>query len=102
MKKRNVGRINFLGVDVRRAITNASEVIGNIRRTMMGRGMAIFGKNKFVSPIYLVKLIANIVMIVIRMPGQFFRKVRISGGDVNAQETVTKIIVAVGSQKVML
>lgn len=102
MKKRYKGRTNCLGVNVRKAITNASEAIINARKTMIGLGIAMFGKSKFDSPISLVKLMANIVRLVINMPGQFFCKVRISDGDVNAHEAVTKIIVKVGSQKVTL
>ena len=64
--------------------------------------MAILGKSRFVSPRYLVRSMPNIVIKALRMPGQFFWKVRSSGGAVSAQETVAKIIVSVGSQKVRL
>ncbi|MBC7878366.1 MAG: hypothetical protein H7Y59_14440 [Anaerolineales bacterium] len=102
IKKKNTGRINCLGANALKAITNASKVIINAKKTMTGRGMAIFGKSRFDSPIYLVELMANIVRMVINIPGQFFCKARISGGDVNAHEAATKIMVKVGSQKVTL
>ena len=102
IEKNNTGRAMRFKMDVRKAIASGNEIAAITTITMVGRGMAILGKNKFVSPIYLVRSMHNIVTTVIRMPGQFFCKVRVSGGDVNAQETAAKIIVAVGSQKVML
>jgi hypothetical protein len=98
----NIGSAAFLREDIRGAITSASEITTRTEKTMIGRGMAIFGKSRFVSPKYLVKLIANIIMMAVRKPCQFFFKVRVSEGDVNAQEKAAKTIVKVGSQKVTL
>lgn len=98
----NIGSAACLRADIRKEITSASEIAAITEKTMIGRGMAIFGKSKFVSPKYLVKLIANIVMMAVRKPCQFFCKVRVSEGDVNAQEKAAKTIVKVGSQKVTL
>jgi hypothetical protein len=70
--KSKIGSAACLRADIRRVITSISEIIARKEKTKIGRGIAIFGKSKFVFPKYLVRLSAIIVMMAVRIPSQFF------------------------------